>query len=60
VTARESGEPLGDLAEPGQRLLVVRGARGGRGNARFASSTNKAPRRPTSAGRVRASGYTWS
>jgi len=45
VTARESGEPLGDLAEPGQRLLVVRGARGGRGNARFASSTNKAPRR---------------
>jgi GTPase len=36
---------LGDLAQPGQRLLVIRGARGGRGNARFASSTNQAPRR---------------
>src|SRR5256712_12124792 len=45
VTERESGEFLGDLTEPGQRVLAVRGARGGRGNARFASSTNQAPRR---------------
>jgi len=45
VTERESGEVLGDLTEPGQRVLAVRGARGGRGNARFASSTNQAPRR---------------
>jgi len=45
VTDRDSGEMLGDLAGPGQRLLVIRGARGGRGNARFASSTNQAPRR---------------
>jgi len=45
VTDRESGALLGDLAQAGQRLLAVRGARGGRGNARFASSTNKAPRR---------------
>src|SRR5213594_899562 len=45
VTDRESGALLGDLAGAGQRLLAVRGARGGRGNARFASSTNKAPRR---------------
>ena len=45
VTDRESGALLGDLAHAGQRLLAVRGARGGRGNARFASSTNKAPRR---------------
>ena len=45
VTDRDSGELLGDLAGPGQRLLVIGGARGGRGNARFVSSTNRAPRR---------------
>ncbi len=45
VTERQSGEVVGDLAQPGQRVLAVRGARGGRGNARFASSTDKAPRR---------------
>jgi GTP-binding protein len=45
VTDRDTGERLGDLALPGQRLLAVTGARGGRGNARFATSTNRAPRR---------------
>ncbi len=45
VSDRDSGELLGDLTVPGQRLLVARGARGGRGNARFATSTNRAPRR---------------
>jgi GTPase len=45
VTDRESSDVLGDLVQPGQRLLAIRGARGGRGNARFASSTNQAPRR---------------
>jgi GTP-binding protein len=45
VSDRDTGEVLGDLTAPGQRLLVAKGARGGRGNARFTSSTNRAPRR---------------
>jgi GTP-binding protein len=45
VHDRDTGDLVGDLTSPGERLLVARGARGGRGNARFTSSTNRAPRR---------------
>ena len=53
----ETGEmvPLSDLTEEGQHVLVAKGGRGGRGNARFVSSTNRAPRRtePGEAGEER-------
>ncbi len=40
----ETGELLGDLTQPGQRLIVCKGGRGGRGNTHFKSSINQTPR----------------
>ena len=40
----ETQEQLGDLTHVGQEILVARGGKGGWGNQRFKSSTNRAPR----------------
>jgi len=45
----EDGEtPLADMTEAGQEIIIMRGGDGGRGNARFKTSTNQAPRRAES------------
>jgi len=43
----DTGETLGDLTAVGQALCVARGGHGGRGNTRFKSSVNRAPRQST-------------
>ncbi|MBK9927978.1 MAG: GTPase ObgE [Anaerolineales bacterium] len=40
----DTGELIGDLTERGQRLIICKGGRGGRGNQHFATSRNQAPR----------------
>lgn len=40
----DSGQVLADLIEPDQRFVPAQGGRGGQGNARFKTSTHRAPR----------------
>ncbi len=42
-----TGELIADLREPGDSVIVARGGRPGRGNSRFKSATNRAPRKTT-------------
>jgi GTP-binding protein len=44
VKDAETGEVLVDLIDDGQKVVVAKGGRGGRGNTHFASSTNRTPR----------------
>ena len=46
----DTQEILGDITTEGQRVLVAKGGHGGLGNARFKSSTNRAPRKTTPGG----------
>ena len=41
----DTGELLHDFTQPNERVLMAKGGRGGHGNAHFASSSNRAPRR---------------
>ncbi|HHV65137.1 MAG TPA: GTPase ObgE [Peptococcaceae bacterium] len=43
VIDEATGEILADLTKHGQKVVIAKGGRGGRGNARFISNTNKAP-----------------
>ena len=40
----EQGTLIGEILRPGDEILVAKGGRGGRGNARFATATHQAPR----------------
>jgi len=51
VRDAETGEQLFDFDQPDQHFVVARGGRGGRGNARFATSTHRAPRESDPGGR---------
>jgi GTP-binding protein len=44
VRDADTGELLGEILDPDRALLVARGGRGGKGNARFATPTHRAPR----------------
>jgi GTP-binding protein len=44
VYDEETGERVFDFSAPDQRMIIARGGRGGRGNARFATSVHQAPR----------------
>jgi GTP-binding protein len=50
VTDAKHGFVLKDLVEEGDRVCVARGGKGGKGNTRFKSSTNRAPRQATPGG----------
>ncbi|TWU33716.1 GTPase ObgE [Novipirellula artificiosorum] len=47
VIDAENGFVIKDLTTPGEEFVVARGGKGGRGNASFKSSTNRAPRERT-------------
>jgi GTP-binding protein len=40
----DTGELIGDLTKPGEKLTLLKGGRGGRGNQHFATSRNQVPR----------------
>lgn len=47
ATDQDTGEVLGEMLEPGKKILVAKGGYHGLGNARFKTSTNRAPTEKT-------------
>lgn len=44
ISDADTGQVIKDFAKPGEKYIIAKGGRGGRGNARFKTSTNRAPR----------------
>ena len=47
VTDADHGHVIKDLSGPGEQVVVAQGGKGGKGNTRFKTSTNRAPRQST-------------
>ena len=49
-----TGQTIKDFAKPGEKYIIAKGGRGGRGNAHFKTSTNRAPRfaQPGESGKI--------
>ncbi|MEO0508846.1 MAG: GTPase ObgE [Verrucomicrobiota bacterium] len=47
IVDRETGDPVAEVLEHGEEVLLLEGGEGGKGNAQFKSSTNQAPRQFT-------------
>ena len=47
LTDAQHGHVIKDLANPGDQVVVAQGGKGGKGNLRFKSATNRAPREST-------------
>ena len=60
TTRKNRRELIGDLTQPGQRLTVCKGGRGGRGNQHFATSATRPPAPLKEASRSRRSASNWN